>query len=411
MPISRRSLLGSAALAAVVPSVAARAASTPVIKIGVINDMSGVYSAETGQGDLACAQEAVAEFTAANKGFAVEVVSADNQNNPEIASGIVRQWFGPGGVDAIIGGGNSATALATNTLARQTDKVFVSTDAAARRLTGKECGPNTLHWSFDNRMLARSTGGTLAKTGGRTWYFITADYVFGHSLREATSKFVVAAGGKVLGSVTYPFPTTTDFSSYLVRAKASGAEVIGLCNAGVDTQNCIKQAREFSIASGDTRLAALLLIITDVHSLGLPAAQGLVLTESFYWNLNDRARAFTKRVLPRMPNQERPNMMQAGCYSGVLHYLKAVKEIGPEAARKSGRAAVAAMKAIPVDDDAFGKTTIRADGRHMVPAYLFQVKAPAESKEPWDYYKLLATTPAEEAAVPVAETGCYLDKA
>lgn len=217
-------------------------------------------------------------------------------------------------------------------------------------------------------------------------------------------------GGRVLGSAAYPFPATTDFSSYLVRAKASGAKVIGLANAGTDTQNCLKRAHEFDILTGGARLAALLMVITDVHSLGLPMTEGLVLTESFYWDFNDGTRAFTKRVLPRMPNGLRPNMFQAGCYSAVLHYLKSVAKMGPEAAKKDGRAAVAATKAIPVEDEVFGRTTIRADGRHLVPAYLFQVKRPSESKGPWDYYKLLATTPADEAAVPVADTGCYLDK-
>lgn len=410
MSISRRSLLGSAALAAAVPAGTLRAQGKPTIKLGVLNDMSGTYSAETGKGSLACTQQAVAEFTAAHKDFGVEVISADHQNKPDVGATIARQWFDRDGVDAIVDVPTSSVALAVNTVVREKNKVFLNSGAGTPDLTGKQCSPNTVHWSYDTYMLGRSTGQALVKAGGDTWYFITADYVFGHDLQNSTTLFVKRGGGKVLGASAYPFPATTDFSSYLVRAKATGAKVIGLANAGVDTQNCVKQAHEFDIVSGGTRLAALLMVITDVHALTLATAHGLVLTESFYWDLNDGTRAFTKRVLPKMPNGLYPNMIQAGCYSAALHYLKAVASLGAAAAKANGAAAVAEMKKMPVEDDAFGKTTIREDGRHLVPAYLFQVKTPAESKHPWDYYKLVATTSGEEAAVPLADTGCSLVK-
>ncbi|MGH7122069.1 MAG: ABC transporter substrate-binding protein [Acetobacteraceae bacterium] len=409
MMISRRSLIGSAAFAATLPRIAARAAA-PVIKLGVLTDMSGPYSTDTGEGSVACTKQAANEFMAEQPGFAVEVVSADHQNKPDVGATIARQWFDRDGVDAIVDVPTSSVALAVNTVVREKNKVFLNSGAGTPDLTGSQCSPNTVHWSYDTYMLGRSTGGALVKTGGTTWYFITADYVFGHDLQNSTTEFILAGGGKVLGSSAYPFPATTDFSSFLVRAKASGAKVIGLANAGVDTQNCVKQAHEFDILSGGTRLAALLMLIADVHALTLETAQGLVLTESFYWNLNDGTRAFTKSVLPKMPNQIRPNMIQAGCYSATLHYLKAVQKLGVTAAKASGRAAVAQMKNMPVQDDAFGKTTLRADGRNLVPAYLFQVKTPAESKGPWDYYNLVATTPGAEAAPPLASEHCSLIK-
>lgn len=409
MTISRRSLLGSAALAAL-PGVVAHAAPSR-IKLGVLTDMTGPYSSTTGRGSVVCAEQAAKEFNAANKGFEVEVVFADHQNKPDVGATIARRWLDREGVDAIVGVPTSSVALAVNTVVREKNKVYLNTGAGTPALTGKQCSPNTVHWSYDTYMLGRSTGGALVKTGGKTWYFITADYVFGHDLQDSTSKFVLAGGGKVLGSSAYPFPSTTDFSSYLVRAKATGADVIGLANAGTDTQNCIKQAHEFDVLTGGTRLAALLMTVENVHALGLATAHGLVLTESFYWDLNDHTRAFAKRVVPAMPEQQRPNMIQAGCYAASLHYLKAVASLGFAAAKASGTATVAEMKKTPTEDEAFGKITIRADGRALVPAYLFQVKTPAESKGPWDYYKLLATTPGSEAAPPTEGSGCYLDKA
>jgi branched-chain amino acid transport system substrate-binding protein len=258
-------------------------------------------------------------------------------------------------------------------------------------------------------MLARSTGGAMVKAGGDTWYFLTADYAFGKQLQADTTAMATAQGGKVMGSSPYPFPGTSDFSSFLVQAQSSKAKVLGLCNAGADTVNSIKQAREFGI-NQTMKVAALLMFVTDVHALGLDVAQGLVLTESFYWDLNDRTRAFTNRVRSKTPNNL-PNMDHAGCYSATLHYLKTVAEMGAAEAKKDGAATVARMKAMPVDDDCFGKTTIRADGRNLTPAYLFEVKKPSESKGPWDYYKLLATTPGDQAYRPLAEGNCPLVKA
>lgn len=411
MPITRRSLVASAGLAAALPAAGARAAAKPSIKLGVLTDFSGAYAAITGNGSLACTRQAATEFTAANPGVSVEVISADHQSKPDLGVSIAQQWFDREGVDAIVGGATSSVALAVNTVIKEKNKVFLDASSATPDLTGKQCTPNTVHFSYDIYMASRSTGETLVKSGGSTWYFVAPDYVFGHELTGFTERFVKKGGGKVLGVANYPFPGTTDFSSYLLRAKASGAKIIGLANAGTDTENCIKQAHEFHVLEGGARLAGLLVLITVVHSVGAAMAQGLVCTESFYWDMNDRTRAFTKRVLPRMPKEQRPNMVQAGCYSATLHYLKSAAKLGVDAAKKDGRAAVRAMKAMPVVDDAFGTTSIRADGRQMLPAYLFQVKSPSEMSGPWDYYKLLATTPAEEAAVPLAATGCYLDKA
>jgi branched-chain amino acid transport system substrate-binding protein len=265
-----------------------------------------------------------------------------------------------------------------------------------------------VHWTYDTYMLAKSTGGAMVRAGGDSWFFITADYAFGHALERDTGAFVRAAGGRVLGAVRTPFPGTTDFSSFLVQAQASRAKVIGLANAGGDTINSIKQAAEFGVTRRGVKLAALLMFISDVHSLGLQTAQGLVCTETFYWDLNDRTRAFTARVLPNMPQQLRPGMAQAGCYSGTMHYLKAAMELGVAAAKADGAATVARMKAMPTEDDAFGPGSIRADGRRLCPAYLLEVKTPAESRGAWDYYKLLQTTAADEAFRPLAEGGCSL---
>lgn len=410
MPISRRSLIGSAAVAAALPAVTARAAG-PAIKLGVLTDMSGAYSAITGKGSLACTQQAADEFMKAHPGMKVEVISADHQNKPDVGVSIATQWFDRDGVDAIVDCPTSSVALAVNTVVRAKNKAFLNSGAGTSDLTGKQCSPNTVHWAYDTYMLGRSTGEALVKAGGDTWYFVTVDYAFGHDMQASATEFVKKGGGKVVGYSDYPFPGTTDFSSYLLKAKASGAKVIGLANAGTDTQNCVKQAHEFNITSGKTRLAALLMMITDVHALGLDAAHGLALTESFYWNMNDSTRTFTKSVLAKMPNQQRPNMIQAGCFSVTNHYLKAVEKLGIAAAKANGAAAITEMKKLPVEDLVFGKTTVREDGRHLVPAYLFEVKSPAESKEPWDYYKLLSTTSAEEAAEPMVGEGCSLVKA
>jgi len=393
MALTRRTLLGAAAA---LPAARARAQS-PAIKIGVLNDMSGPYRDDTGMGSVACTRQAVQEF-GGSKDFNVEVVYADHQNKPDVGAAVARQWFDRDGVDMIMDVPTSSVALAVNTVCREKNKVYINSGAGTTELTGKQCTPNTIHWTYNTYMLAKSTGGAMVKAGGDTWFFITADYVFGHNLRDATEKFVREAGGKVLGDAPYAFPGTTDFSSYLVQAQASGAKVLGLANAGLDTENCMKQAQEFGVTA-KMKLAALLFGIRDVHGVGLNTAQGLVLTESFYWNLNDRTRAFTARVKGRLPSGM-PNMIQAGCYAGTLHYLKAVADMGAAKAKADGAAVVARMKAMPTDDDAFGKGSIRADGQLLVPSYLFRVKTPSASKAPWDYYDLVATTPADQAWQP-----------
>lgn len=412
MSINRRTLLGTAAGAGMASGLISLAAGrraraqTPVVKLGVLNDQSGPYRDIGGTAGVAAVKQAVAEFGA---DFRVEVVSADHQNKPDVGAGIARQWFDRDGVDIILDVPTSSVALAVNAVCKEKNKVFVNTGAGTADLTGPQCTPVTLHWCYDTYMLARSTGGSMVQTGGKNWYFVTADYVFGQQLQRDATGFINAAGGKVLGASPYPFPGTTDFSSFMVSAQASGAQVLGLANAGADTVNSIKQAAEFGLTR-KMRVAALLMFINDVHGLGLEAAQGLFLTESFYWDTNDKTRAFAKRFQQFMPGVQ-PNMTNAGNYAGALHFLKAVKALGGPAAAKDGAAVVAKMKATPAEDDCFGTTAIRQDGWAMVPAYLFEVKKPSESKYPWDYFKLAATTPPDQAAKPLAETGCPLVKA
>ncbi len=407
MSIDRRSLLTAAAatplLGALPRSARAQANS---VKIGVLNDASGTYRDLAGPGSLVCVRQAVQDF--GSRGFQVEVAFADHQNKPDVGANIARQWYDQEGVDVIIDVTTSSVALAVSSVTREKNKVFLGSTPATSDLTGPQCSPNTIHWTYDTYMLAKSTGGAMVKAGGDTWFFITADYAFGHALERDTGNFVKAAGGRVLGQVRTPFPGTTDFSSFLLQAQASRAKVIGLANAGADTINSIKQAAEFGLTRRGVKLAALLMFISDVHALGLNTAQGLVCSETFYWDLNDRTRAFTQKVLPQMPGGLRPGMGQAGCYSAALHYLKTVADMGVAQAKANGAATVARMKAIPTDDDVFGHGSIRADGRKIHPAYLFEVKKPEESRGPWDYYKLLQTTPAEEAFRPLNEGGCPL---
>ena len=408
LSFGRRALLGTAAAAAALPLVAgsARAQGAKSIKLGVLTDMSGAYRDVGGQTSVICAQQAIADFGA--HGFQVELVSADHQNKPDLGASIARQWFDRDGVDVILDVLTSSVALAVNSVAKEKNKVFLASGPATTDLTGAQCTPNTVHWTYDTYMLAKSTGSATVKAGGDSWYFITADYVFGQQLQRDTTSFITAAGGKVLGASPYPFPGTSDFSSFMIAAQASGAKVLGLANAGADTITCIKQAAEFGL-TGKMQIAAMLMFISDVHALGLQTAQGLHLTESFYWDMNDRTRAFTNRVRPKTPNNI-PGMVSAGVYASALHYLKTVAAMGVDAAKASGAAAVAHMKATPTDDDAFGKGSIRADGRALFPAYLFEVKKPSESKGPWDVYKLVATTPADQAWRPLAEGGCALIK-
>jgi len=406
MQIDRRTLLGTAALgAASLALPRAGRAQQNVVRIGVLNDQSGPYRDIGGMLGVAAVKQAVAEF---GGGMQVEVVAADHQNKPDIGVGIARQWFDRDGVDLIVDVPTSSVALAVNNVAREKNRAYINTGAATADLTGSQCTPCTVHWSYDTYMLARSTGGAMVAAGGDSWYFVTADYVFGQQLQRDATQFVTASGGKVTGASLYPFPGTTDFSSFLISAQASGAKVLGLCNAGADTVNSIKQAAEFGLTR-KMKIAALLMYINDVHGLGLEAAQGLYLTESFYWDLNDRTRAFTKRMQVRMP-ATMPNMTTAGNYAGTLHFLKAVQDLGI-GAKSDGAAVVARMKAMPTDDDAFGQASIRADGLALVPSYLFEVKTPAESKYPWDYFKQVAATPADKAWRPLSEGGCPLVRA
>jgi branched-chain amino acid transport system substrate-binding protein len=402
MAIQRRDLIAAGAGATALGGLPWRAkAQTPTIRIGVMNDMSGPYRDSGGPGSVVMTQQAVQDF--GNRGFNVEVLIADHQNKPDVGANLSRQWFDQG-VDAVVDLPTSSVALAVNQIAREKNKVHLNSGAGTSDLTGSQCSPNTVHWTYDTYMLAKSTGAAVVKTGGDNWFFITADYAFGHALERDTGTFVKAAGGKVAGAVRYPFPATTDFSAFLLQAQASRANVIGLANASTDTVNCIKGAREFGLQR-TMKIAALLMSNIDVKALGLESAQGLLLSESFYWDLNDRTRALTERVLAK--NQGRPPAMTpAGCYGAVLHYLKAVADMGVAAAKASGVEAVNRMKAMPTDDDAFGSGMIRPDGRKIHPAYLFEVKAPGESRNPWDLYKLAATTPGEEAFRPLAEGGC-----
>ena len=406
--IDRRSLIAGAAatpLLGGLPFRRARAQAANTVKIGVLTDMSGAYRDINGPVAVAATRLAAQEF--GNRGFAVEVIFADHQNKPDVAVSIARQWFDRDGVDMVNSLAASSVALAVADVCREKNKVIIPTSTATSDLTGKSCSPNTVHWAYDTYMLGKSTGGAMVKAGGDTWFFVTADYAFGHALERDTTGFVNAAGGRVVGSVRTPFPATSDFSSFLVQAQASRAKVIGLANAGTDTISCIKQAAEFGITRRGTKLASMLMFLPDVHALGLATAQGLVCTESFYWDLNDRTRAFTRRLYGLTNGPVAVGMSQAGDYSGTLHYLRAVADLGV-AAKGDGRAVVARMKAMPTDDDAFGQGSIRADGRKIHPSYLFEVKKPEESRGQFDYYKLLQTTPAEEAFRPINDGGCAL---
>ncbi|MGA9865823.1 MAG: ABC transporter substrate-binding protein [Acetobacteraceae bacterium] len=403
MHLTRRALMGTAAATALVP--AARAQTRPVLKIGVLTDMSGPYRDIAGPNGVACARQAVQEFNAG--AFDVEVLVADHQNKPDIAVSIAKQWFDQQGVTMILDIAASSCALALVSVCRDKNTALIPTSTATSDLTGKACSPNTIHWVYDTYVDAKSTGGAMVKAGGDSWYFITPNYVFGQSLQRDTTHFIEEAGGKVLGSRLYPFPETTDFSSMLLQAQASKAKILGFCNAGTDLINCIKQAREFGVTN-TMKPAALVCYTCDVHSLGLETAQGLRLTETYYWDLNDRTRAFQKRVQPKVTLW--PCSPQAGNYSCTLHYLKAVATMGGPAAAKDGRAVIARMKAMPTDDDCFGVGSIREDGRKIHPSYLFEVKSPAESTQEWDQYKLLGTTPADQAFRPMKEGGCVMEK-
>jgi branched-chain amino acid transport system substrate-binding protein len=394
-------LIATLALAAAAALTSAAQAEDITVKLGVLNDMSSLYSDIGGQGSVIAAKMAVADFNPAAHGMKVEIVNADHLNKPDVGVNIARQWIDVDHVDAILDVPTSSVALAVNEVVREKNKVFLVSGAATSDLTGAKCSPNTVHWTYDTWMLANGTGKALVKSGGDTWFFLTSDYAFGHALERDTKAVVLANGGQVLGGVLHPL-NTQDFSSFLLQAQASKAKIIGLANAGGDTINAIKQGAEFGITAGGQHFAGLLVFISDVQALGLKVAQGLVLTETFYWDMNDATRAWTKRWQAERPGKF-PAMTVAGVYAATMHYLKAVAALKSAA---DGKAVVAKMKDMPTDDPLFGKGYIRADGRKIHPAYLFEVKSPEESKYPGDDYKLRATIPAEEAFRPIKDDNC-----
>ncbi|WP_168212969.1 MULTISPECIES: ABC transporter substrate-binding protein [unclassified Bradyrhizobium] len=382
-------------------------AQDKTVKIGVLNDMSSLYADIGGPNSVVAIKMAVEDSGLLKKGWKIDVISGDHQNKPDVGVNLARQWIDTEKVDAIADTPNSGVALAVNNLVKEKNITLLNSGAATADLTGKACTPNTISYTYDTYMLATGTGKALTKAGGDTWFFLTADYAFGHALERDTAAVVTANGGKVLGSVKHPI-NSSDFSSFLLQAQSSKAKVVGLANAGGDTTNAIKQASEFGIVAGGQKLAALLLFINDVHSLGLKTAQGLTFTESFYWDMNDQTRAFSKRFSALASKNAMPSMTQAGNYAMVLHYLKAMEALGGNP--HDGAKVVAKMKELPTDDPLFGKGPLRADGRRIIPAYLFEVKKPDESKYPWDYYKLIATISPEDAAKPLEASECPLVK-
>ncbi|PJI38005.1 ABC transporter substrate-binding protein [Ferrovibrio sp.] len=375
------------------------------IKIGVMNDQSGLYADVSGPGGTWAAKKAVEDYGAAKKGLKVEVVFADHQNKPDVGSNIARQWYDVDGVDVIVDVPTSSVALAITQIAKEKNKVFLGSGPASSDLTGKACNANFIHWTYDTWALANGTGKAIVQTGGKSWYFLTADYAFGHALEKDTGDVVKKNGGTVVGAVRHPL-STNDFSSFLLQAQSSKAQIVGLANAGGDTINSIKQAAEFGIVEGGQKLAGMLMFITDVHALGLKTAQGLNFTTAWYWDMNDANRAFAKEFAAANGGKH-PTMVQAGIYSSVIHYLKAVEAMKSDA---DGAKVVAKMKSMPTEDKLFGKGTIREDGRHMHDMYLVEVKKPAESKKPWDYVTVKKTIPAAEAFRPLKDGGCELVK-
>lgn len=411
MSLSRRHLIGASMLTAAVPThrlFAQPASPDNTIRIGVLEDMSGPYRDITGPTSIICTQQAIREFRAANPNIAIELLSADHQNKPDVGLAIVRQWFDQSGVDAVVGVSNSALAIALKAVVEQKDKLHLNTSAASSALTSDYCSPNALHWGYDTWCLAHATGGPLVRQGLDSWFFITPNYAFGKMFQSDITDAVTQAGGKIIGGVSYPFPETTDFSAYFLQAQTSGAKAIAFTGAGNDFVNCVKQAHEFGLTMGKTTFVGFSGYINSIVALGLPVAQGLTEAETFYWDLNDRTRSFMARVKPYLPVGTLPCQNHAGDYAAVMHYLKVAKSMGPVKAKESGRATMIAMKAVPTDDDCFGVGSIRADGRVIHPAYLFGVKSPAESKYPGDLYKVLATTPADKAFRPMADGHCAM---
>ena len=380
--------------------------SDDVVKIGVLNDQSGLYADVSGPGGVTAAKMAVEDFGGKVLGKPVEVIFADHQNKPDVGSSIANQWIDTDKVDAIVDVPTSSVALAIQEITKNKNRVHINSGAASSDLTGPKCSPTAIHWTYDTYALANGTGTAVVKEGGDSWFFITADYAFGHALERDTTAAITAAGGKVLGDVKTPFPGTTDFSSFLLQAQGSGAKVVGLANAGGDTINSIKQAGEFGLTAGGQKLAGLLVFITDVHSLGLKTAQGLTITTGFYWDLNDETRAWSKKFAAKNSGRM-PTMLQAGIYSGVTHYLKAIDAAKTDEAK----AVVAKMKELPVNDFFAKNGKVREDGRMVHAMYLAQVKKPEESKGPYDYYKILREIPGDQAFRPMdAKFGCPLVK-
>jgi branched-chain amino acid transport system substrate-binding protein len=380
--------------------------SDDVVKIGVLNDQSGVYADLSGQGSVVAARMAAEDFGGKVLGKPIEVIFADHQNKPDVGSSIANQWIGSDKVDIIVDVPTSSVALAIQEIAKAKNRVYINSGAATSDLTGKNCSPTGIHWTYDTYALANGTGSTIVKEGGDSWFFITADYAFGHALERDTTAAVTAAGGKVVGSVKSPFPST-DFSSFLLQAQGSGAKVVGLANAGGDTITSIKQAGEFGLTAGGQKLAGLLVFLTDVHSLGLKVAQGLTITTGWYWDRDDESRAWAKKWSAKVGGGKMPTMVQAGVYSGIMHYLKAIEAAKTDEAK----AVVAKMKETPVNDFFAHGGKIREDGRLVHTMYLVQVKKPEESKVPYDYYNIVKEIPGDEAFRPMdAKFGCNLVK-
>jgi branched-chain amino acid transport system substrate-binding protein len=402
--ITRRLLMGGAAGTALGSAARAQA---PTIRIGVLTALSGDYTDPSGGGSVIAAQFAAEDFIRDHKpGFKVEVIAGDMQDKPDIGLSVARDWFDRDSVDMVTDMPNSAIALAVAGLAKERDKV-AQIGAAASAITGKACTPNSMQLAYSTKTLGASVGSAVLRDGGDSWFFISADYAFGQALVDDTSAIVQAAGGNVLGNARFPFPSNGDFSSFLVQAQSSGAQVIALASAGADTTNAIKQAHEVGIGKGGQRLVSLLVLITNIHSLGLETAQGLVYSDPFYWDMNDGARAFSARFQPKWRNLK-PTEDHAAVYAGALHYLKAVAAIGVDKAKASGKAVMQQMKAMPTDDPLFGRGAVRADGQMVHDMYLWQVKSPAESKYAWDYCRKLATIPADRAFAPVSSSACPL---
>ncbi|KJC50994.1 ABC transporter permease [Bradyrhizobium sp. LTSP885] len=397
-------LLGTALTLA---SASLASADDKNVKIGALSDQSGLYADLGGPGSTLAAQMAIEDSGLKAKGWTIDLISGDHQNKPDIGTTIARQWFDVDKVDVVVDVPNSGVALAVNNVVKEKNGVYINSGAATSDLTNAQCSPNTVHWTYDTYMLAHTTGQALVKAGGDTWFFLTADYAFGAALERDTTAVITANGGKVVGGVKHPL-NTSDFSSFLLQAQSSKAKIIGLANAGGDTTNSIKQAAEFGIVKGGQKLAALLLFLTDVKAIGLETAQGLNFTETFYWDMNDQTRAFSKRFSEKMKNGAMPTMVQAGVYSGLLHYFKALDALGSNP--HDGVKVVAKMKSIPTDDPLFGKGEVQANGRVTHNAYLFEVKKPSESKGPWDFYKLVGTVSGDQAFTPLAQSTCPLLK-